>query len=107
MRKEGRRSSRRGRRRRKARAGWVEDQLRLFFGWARDSKMPSLYVKRDLNELRERVRSDLGMTPTGFASTQPMSDSDMLAVLLKRLTNGQASNRTPAPIGTGAANGNA
>src|ERR1051326_2885364 len=81
---------------RKARAGWVESELRLFFGWSRESNMPSRYVSTQLSHLRDRVRSDLGMTPTGFASTQPLSDEAMLAQLLKRIAQSRGAVRTPA-----------
>ena len=83
---------------RKARAGWVESQLRLFFGWSKDSKMPSHYVNMGLDDLRARVRADVGKTPTGFASVQPASDAERLAQLLKRIAHGQPT-RTPAPTG--------
>lgn len=53
---------------RRARAGWGEADLRLFHGWTRDSMMPARYVHKNLDDLREMVRRDAGLTADALLS---------------------------------------
>ncbi len=44
-----------------ARKGWTEAQMRNFFGWARSSPMPSLYIHLADADVRNRVLQDAGV----------------------------------------------
>lgn len=69
------------------RAHWGEAKLRLFHGWSRDSRMPSRYVHQHLDDLREAVRRDAGLSDLGIAQkVESGTTADQLVDLLKKLT---------------------
>lgn len=79
----------------KAKAGWVEEELRKFFGWAPGSIMPSIYVHLSLGDMRERVRRDAGVDAMGyFQQTPTMDPAQALASLIQQLAR---QPQTPKP----------
>ncbi len=83
---------------RRANAGWLEDDLRRFHGWERDSMMPRRYVKRNQDDLRELVRRDAGLVPTGLVARQEVGPNTE-AKLADLLRNILAQNRHGQRIG--------
>ncbi|MHB8634511.1 MAG: tyrosine-type recombinase/integrase [Thermoplasmatota archaeon] len=83
----------------KALNGWVEGELRTFFGWSRNSQMPSHYVHNSLEAQRAHVLRDLGLAPDGFSQTAAGFDyAEVLASFLKHIANGpNALKRLPTP----------
>lgn len=86
---------------RKAKAGWVEAQMRAYFGWSPTSKMPSFYVHLALADMRDRVRRDAGVDDLGYARTVETGDdaAQLRALLRRMLTDSDAPNaaRTRRP----------
>jgi integrase len=72
---------------RRAKANWLEDDLRRFHGWEPDSMMPRRYAKRNLDDLRELVRRDAGLSPTGFVERHEVGSNPtaQLADLLRNI----------------------
>lgn len=85
----------------KAKAGWVEEEMRLFFGWAPGSIMPSLYIHLSLGDMRERVRRDAGVDNLGFFQAVPTMDpAQALATLIQQLARQPPTLARPEPAAT-------
>lgn len=98
-----------------ARRDWNEGKMRLFFGWAPGSKMPSHYSHLNRNDLQAQVLADTARVPSSAearaAQERPSSDQTTavaltaLAEILKRLAQDapRSSNdedSSPAPVAT-------
>lgn len=56
---------------RAAKAGWAEAQMRMYFGWSRNSDMPSVYVHLAQADMEEQVRRDAGIDQDGRRPSGP------------------------------------
>lgn len=66
--------------------GWMEAELRAYFGWAPGSEMPARYIHLALGNMRKRVRRDAGVDDSGYQSAMDAGDKNAaLVALLKEL----------------------
>jgi hypothetical protein len=78
----------------------MEAELRAYFGWEEESKMPARYVHLALGDMRNRVRRDAGVDSSGFQEAMDAGDKQAAFFsLLKELMQSGASQgltKTPA-----------
>lgn len=80
---------------RKAKAGWMEQELRAYFGWSEGSNMPARYVHLSKGDMRERVRRDAGVDDSGFKQAMEAGDqtralAELLQSVLRQAPPAQA-----------------
>lgn len=68
---------------RAARAGWVEAEMRAYFGWTATSKMPSIYIHLAAADMEARVRQDAGIDTLGVRQSSPALEEAALESRLK------------------------
>ncbi len=69
-----------------ARGGWMEAELRTYFGWKTGSDMPSRYVRLALGDMRKRVRRDAGLDDGTYDGAMKAGDkAKALAALLNSI----------------------
>ncbi len=59
-----------------ARRGWNESQMRAYFGWSRNSTMPSTYTHLANMDVRNRVREDAGLQAAPKPQERPLAPLD-------------------------------
>lgn len=59
-----------------ARRGWNESQMRAYFGWSRNSTMPSVYTHLANMDVRNKVLEDAGRKPPPKPQESPLAPQD-------------------------------
>ncbi len=79
----------------KARLGWNESQLRMYFGWAPGSKTPSVYVHLSMDDQRARILKD-AHDVAGQLRQHGDANVTAMAQLLQRLLEQATKERSVA-----------